>query len=585
MANFLLSWRIFDVMNSFLLSWHFFHRFLEQNILKTYFWCHWHHGIFLTSWQTLTPWQTFLRHDVFFFCHDVFLTSCSTFFYRPDIFFHHFGNKILWKRVFDINDIMIYFWLHDKILMSWQTFCHHDMCLTSWQTFFANVMTNLLTSWRVFDVIGVFLRIFNVITNFLKYVALIDVMTNVLTPGICLTTWHTFLRPDALFDVMFFTLWQTFCRDDLFLSLFRAQNIMETWYRYYNDIFDVMTCFDVIWRVFDFMANCFPSWRIFYFRSNFSFWHYDKLIDIMTCLWHYDDFFYVTNCLTSWRMLHLLRHDEHFDAMELFDITHFLTYWHTFDLMTNLLTRFLSSWHNFSLFWEQNIAKTCFGCHNELFDVIACFWCYDELFLGSMAYFWYTFWHHNVFFYFISQLLTHFWRHDKPFDAMVNVWMWWCIFDVMNFLTSWRTFWRNDVIKLSWQHKHRHNQIHATISEWWCGQTLCWVGISRVSKSIHTTIISLGVFEIISHHRDIIEMHDSLYKNPLPPPSRMLANKHVLYLYICVTRIHLWLNLHWMLYDVCCTIVPALGTLWLIELSGLLLGGSTNWLNNNFSWL
>ena len=27
-------------------------------------------------------------------------------------------------------------------------------------------------------------------------------------------------------------------------------------------------------------------------------------------------------------------------------------------------------------------------------------------------------------------------------------------------------------------------------------------------------------------------MHDHVYRNPLPPPSRMLANKHVLYLYV-----------------------------------------------------
>ena len=33
-------------------------------------------------------------------------------------------------------------------------------------------------------------------------------------------------------------------------------------------------------------------------------------------------------------------------------------------------------------------------------------------------------------------------------------------------------------------------------------------------------------------------MHDYVYRNPLPPPSRMLANKHVLYLlYIYV---HVW---------------------------------------------
>ena len=35
----------------------------------------------------------------------------------------------------------------------------------------------------------------------------------------------------------------------------------------------------------------------------------------------------------------------------------------------------------------------------------------------------------------------------------------------------------------------------------------------------------------------IIQMHDHAYRNPLPPPSRMLANKHVLYLYYIVFNV------------------------------------------------
>ena len=53
--------------------------------------------------------------------------------------------------------------------------------------------------------------------------------------------------------------------DYVFMSLFLEQNIMEMWFRYYNEIVDVMTCFDVMtnpltsWRVFDVMTNLVTS--------------------------------------------------------------------------------------------------------------------------------------------------------------------------------------------------------------------------------------------------------------------------------------------------------------------------------------
>ena len=155
-------------------------------------------------------------------------------------------------------------------MTSWQTFCHHAMFLsnflTSWHLCWrhdmfwhhdelCNFLTNLLTSWRVFDVTthlsmlwhlfdfmtncfdiylmswqilwrhGVFLmsltcfwRVFDIMTNFLKHVALIDVMKNVLMSWKFLTTWHTFYV--LTYDMFFFTLWRKFCCDDIFLSLF-----------------------------------------------------------------------------------------------------------------------------------------------------------------------------------------------------------------------------------------------------------------------------------------------------------------------------------------------------------------------------
>ena len=70
---------------------------------------------------------------------------------------------------------------------------------------------------------------------------------------------------------------------------------------------------------------------------------------------------------------------------------------------------------------------------------------------------------------------------------------------------------------------------------------LCWVGITCIQKHTrsytqplyHSAYIDL--FEIISA---IITMYDSLCKKPLAPLSRMLANKHVLYVYtLCVNAV------------------------------------------------
>ena len=135
------------------------------------------------------------------------------------------------------------------------------------------------------------------------------------------------------------------------------------------------------WHVFDFMTNGLTSWHIFYFR---------------------------TNCL-------------HHDV--------YLTLW-LFGLMTNPLTRFVSSWHNSSLFWEQNIMKTCFWCYSELmsyhvFDVMTNFF-------EVMAYFWHTFWHHNIVF---LTLFLNIWR---IFDVMTNLLTPWPVFDIIT------CFWRHD---------------------------------------------------------------------------------------------------------------------------------------------
>ena len=60
---------------------------------------------------------------------------------------------------------------------------------------------------------------------------------------------------------------------------------------------------------------------------------------------------------------------------------------------------------------------------------------------------------------------------------------------------------------------------------------LCWVGIMCVQKHTNNHSIIYNRPILIGIILAIIKMHDSLHKNPLSPPSRMLANKHVLYLY------------------------------------------------------
>ena len=68
------------------------------------------------------------------------------------------------------------------------------------------------------------------------------------------------------------------------------------------------------------------------------------------------------------------------------------------------------------------------------------------------------------------------------------------VFDVMaNFLMPWQIFWRYDarfdvMTSLSWVDKINMDMtkdIYTHIPEWWCGQTLCWVGITCVQKHTH----------------------------------------------------------------------------------------------------
>ena len=150
-----------------------------------------------------------------------------------------------------------------------------DIYMTSWQTFWRHgvFLMSLRCFWRVFDVM----------TNFLKYVVLIDIMTNVLMSCNCLTTWHTF---DVL--TLFLHYDERFVVMTHFDNYFLEQNIMEMWFRYYNEICDVMTCFDVMtkWRVILFYGL--TSWRICCSRTNFlTLWH---IFDFISHFLHHDVF-------------------------------------------------------------------------------------------------------------------------------------------------------------------------------------------------------------------------------------------------------------------------------------------------------
>ena len=169
-TDFLKSWQVYDIITNlwrnnkhnvsnkfdvmvnvltlrkFLMTWH-----------TT--WCH------DTRFDVMTNFLTSLLQGEYF----VFMTYFMTCLYCPDIFVHHFGNKILWKRVFDVIDIMIYFVFYGKpfvimfvmnFLTSWQICRCNDMFLTSWHTF----LTYIWCHDKSFDVTPCFWWHWHIVT-------------------------------------------------------------------------------------------------------------------------------------------------------------------------------------------------------------------------------------------------------------------------------------------------------------------------------------------------------------------------------------------------------------------------------------
>ena len=134
MTNFLTSWRIFDFMTNIwrILYEHFVIMtcvYIMTNILTSGR-PFWRPDVFLTnfltSWKVLA-WHTFGRHDV-----TNFLTSWCVLYVMIRCWCH-------WRHnIFLLHDN---FWLHDKLLTSWQTFdvmtCHDE---------FFEAKTNFLSS-------------------------------------------------------------------------------------------------------------------------------------------------------------------------------------------------------------------------------------------------------------------------------------------------------------------------------------------------------------------------------------------------------------------------------------------------------
>ena len=154
--------------------------------------------------------------------------------------------------VFDfIAHFLTYIWCHDKSF---------DVTACFW------------CHWRVW-------RVCDIMANFLKYVALIDGMTNVLMSWKFLTTWHTFY---VLTHDMFFTLWRTF------LSWWRIFVIISgTKYNVYviSILWRFLWYYDMHWchdKRFDVVAK---------------FFTFGQTVYIMTYIWLYD---FLTSWLTLW---------------------------------------------------------------------------------------------------------------------------------------------------------------------------------------------------------------------------------------------------------------------------------------------
>ena len=188
-----------------------------------------------------------------------------------------------------------------------------------------------------------------------------------------MTSWHTFGHHDIFFtswqtcDVMtnFVTSWQTLWRYYVFLLHFMI-NFVTSW-----RLFTSCQTFRSNDELFEVMMKLLTSWRIF--------WHHDEFFDIMTCLWHYDEF-------VMWQAIDVMT------CVALIDVIMIIltpgTFWQHFCRYDCIFFIISGSKYNWNVFL----------CYNEPF------WLHDKLFDDMAKVL--TLWTFNV--------MTHFlrlWRH------------------------------------------------------------------------------------------------------------------------------------------------------------------------------
>ena len=208
--------------------------------------------------------------------------------------------SILTQKVFIVSMFDKLFDVMTNCLTLWQTCWRHDVFLTSCRTFWCydelvDVMTNFLRSWRLFDVMTCFWRYGDLLASWRVF----DVMANLFT------SWRTFLRHDELVDVIkkkIYVMRCLWCYDNFFdvtTCVWRYVNFLTSWCT-----FDI---FFMSWRVFDVITICFYVMMCFWcyhdvltnlltklLTSWRTFWRHDELFDLVTCFWRHDVDVFVT---------------------------------------------------------------------------------------------------------------------------------------------------------------------------------------------------------------------------------------------------------------------------------------------------
>ena len=146
----------------------------------------------------------------------------------------------LWSSCFIIYTLRhdAPFWRHDEVFDAMVCCLRQDELFVVMTYFFSLFREQNIMKWRIFDFMANFSCIFDVETNLLTSWRVFDVLTNL-------------LRHDV-FDVM--TSWRIICHHDMFSTSWRT--------------FDAMANVLTAWRIFDVM-NFLTSWR--------TFWRYDVI--------------------------------------------------------------------------------------------------------------------------------------------------------------------------------------------------------------------------------------------------------------------------------------------------------------------